>query len=176
MRVITAPEEYTKKNNDICCFLAGGITNCHDWQNEVINILESMELGGVNIENLVIFNPRRKNFPIHDPKAAEQQIEWEYNLLEQADIFSVYFANGGSEQPICMYELGRNVLYQMVRGSNWGDRIIISVEDGYKRQTDVNVQIKLATGSEEYVTNSANPTIHAARILSKYNILMKNKK
>lgn len=175
MRVITAPNEYTRKDSDICCFLAGGISNCHDWQTEVIKILESMELGGVNIENLVIFNPRRKNFPGNDYKVAEQQIEWEYKLLEQADIFSIYFSSG-SEQPICMYELGRNVLYQMQHGNNWADRIIISVEDGYKRKLDVNVQIKLATGSKEFVTNSATPTIHAARIISKYNILMRGKK
>ncbi len=32
----------------------------------------------------VLLNPRRKNFPRHDPAAAEQQIKWEYNHLRVA--------------------------------------------------------------------------------------------
>ena len=39
MRVITAPEKYRKKSNDITVFLAGGITNCWEWQDKVIELL-----------------------------------------------------------------------------------------------------------------------------------------
>ena len=35
MKIITAPEIYRDSSN-IACFLAGGITNCPNWQNEVI--------------------------------------------------------------------------------------------------------------------------------------------
>lgn len=35
MKIVTAPEIY-KDNSNITCFLAGGITNCPNWQNEVI--------------------------------------------------------------------------------------------------------------------------------------------
>ena len=85
MKVITAIEEYKRKNNDIFVFLAGGITNCQEWQNKIINILKNED------DNLIIFNPRRKNFPINDPTASFEQIKWEFNYLEQCDIFSMYF-------------------------------------------------------------------------------------
>jgi hypothetical protein len=48
--------------------LAGGITGCPDWQSKLINLLRN--------EDIVIFNLRRKNFPIHDPTAVEEQIKW----------------------------------------------------------------------------------------------------
>ena len=39
MKVITAVESYVPSEKDICVFLAGGITNCPNWQNEVIEEL-----------------------------------------------------------------------------------------------------------------------------------------
>ena len=172
MKVITAPEDYTRRDGDVFCFLAGGIQNCPNWQKKVIEQLQSMEIGGVDLSHLVVFNPRRDNFPVHDPNAAEEQIAWEFKWLEQTDIFSMFFSNGTSDQPICMYELGRNVV-RLMKSGNWIDRIIVSVEDGYRRKQDVNIQMKLATGTEEVVINSANPMVHAARILSKYTKLVR---
>ena len=145
MKVITAPEEYDCKDKDVICFLAGGITNCSDWQQEVIKELKNMENGGAYMDNLVIINPRRESFPIDDPNAAEEQIEWEFKWLQRANIFSMYFCTGESDQPICMYELGRNiVMMQWKFDATWKNRIVISIEDGYKRQQDVNIQTKLA--------------------------------
>lgn len=143
MKTITAPQNYYYKNSDIKVFLAGGITNCANWQQEVIDLLNNDES---QLENLVILNPRRENFPINDPCAAFEQIEWEYKMLEQCDIFSMYFSAGESDQPICMYELGRNILRMQMRfPSDWEKRIIISVEDGYKRKSDVFMQVGFAT-------------------------------
>ena len=142
MRVITAPETYTLTDNDITVFLAGGITNCPDWQSDVIKRLENM---GMN--RLIVFNPRRENFPINDPSAADEQIAWEFNALQRADIFSMYFSAGDSDQPICMYELGRNIVtMQMKHPTDWQNRLIISVEDEYRRHKDVLVQTELACG------------------------------
>lgn len=143
MKIITAPENYCSKEHDICVFLAGGITNCHNWQDKLINKLNTL----VSEEDqLVVFNPRRENFPVGDPKAGHLQIAWEYKMLEKADIFSMYFCGGESDQPICMYELGRNILRMQMRfPSTWDDRIIISVENDYKRKADVTIQTKLAT-------------------------------
>ena len=100
MRVITAPEQYERCAGDVTCFLAGGITKCHPWQDKVIEALKK-----VNPEHLVVFNPRRENFPIDDPSAAEEQIKWEFEHLEKVQIFSMYFCQSPSDQPICMYEL-----------------------------------------------------------------------
>ena len=148
MKVITAVEEYKRQAGDITCFLAGGITNCDLWQDEVIDHLKEI-LKDEDTDDFIVFNPRRKNFPIGVPGESERQITWEFNRLQESDIFSMYFCNSNSDQPICMYELGRN-LYKKL--DNWthnmlltpANRIVISIEEGYNRQNDVIIQTKLA--------------------------------
>lgn len=147
MRVITAPDIYIPKEDDICCFLAGGITNCPNWQKEVID-----DLDGRCEDNIVLFNPRRENFPIGDKSAAYKQIEWEFDQLERMDIFSMYFSSGDSDQPICMYELGRNILrIQMRFPTDWEKRIIITADKDYRRYQDVIIQTELATKGKIFV-------------------------
>ena len=161
MKVITAPEEYEREQDDVFCFLAGGITRCPNWQQEVINQLEKADL-----EHLVVFNPRRENFPINDPNAAKEQIEWEFKYLNEADIFSMYFCAGESDQPICMYELGRNLALMSRRYHIPYDseHIAVCVEDGYKRAKDVEIQTDLALNRDNYVVLHANPKRHACEI------------
>lgn len=169
MKVITAPEKYERQYNDIICFLAGGITNCKNWQSQVINTFLSMEKSGIDLSRLVIMNPRRDNFPIDDPLAAEEQIYWEYKWLEECDIFSMYFASGESDQPICMYELGRNILRMQQKFMvSWKDHLAISVEDGYKRKNDVLIQTRLAIDGRDIVLEHTIPQDHAHDILMSY--------
>ena len=169
MRVITAPEIIEKKDNEKYVFLAGGITNCPNWQKDVIEYL-----GPLRSDDLVILNPRRENFPIHDPSAAYKQIEWEFDALEKADIFSIYFCSGKSDQPICMYELGRNILrMQMKYPTDWDHRIVISVEEGYSRKTDVLIQTELACANKVkvhtvYTDAQQFRETHANMIVSAY--------
>ena len=167
MKVITAPQVYEPLDNDILCFLGGGITNCPDWQKDVIRYLEY-----TNPSNLVLFNPRREDFPINNPCAAREQIAWEFKNLDRADIFSMYFCAGESDQPICMYELGRHLQRIM---SNYPypevtNRIAISIEDGYKRWNDVLIQTELALGLKDdcFVSIDATPYDHAEDILVRY--------
>lgn len=163
MKVITAPEVYKLQDGEVSVFLAGGITNCSNWQEKVITKLES-ELCGSTYDNLVIFNPRRENFPIDKPSAAYEQIEWEFNNLGCMDIFSMYFCESNSDQPICMYELGRYISEMQKRFPiDWKDRIIISVEEGYKRKKDVLVQSRLACG--KIFINQGQPQVEVLRDL-----------
>ena len=112
-------------------FLAGGITNCKNWQKEVIKELN-------DIEKLTIYNPRRTNFDLSNKNINHEQIEWEFERLEKMDIFSMYFCGGASIQPICMYELGRNIIRMQNRfPSDWEKRIVISCEVDYIRKQDV---------------------------------------
>ena len=169
MRVVTAPNQYERAFGDITCFLAGGITNCPDWQSEVIEQLRHIEDEGVDLSGLVVLNPRRENFPINDPSAAEEQIKWEFDGLENCSIFSMYFCNSDSDQPICMYELGRNILnMQYEYSATWKDRIVISVESGYRREKDVLVQTRLATDEMIHVSRQVNPKFHAEMIAIAY--------
>ena len=174
MKIITAPEIY-KNDSNIACFLAGGITNCPNWQDEVIkNIKEYSSSENIDLKYLDIYNPRRANFPIDNPNAAQEQIEWEFKYLEKCDIFSMYFCNAPSDQPICMYELGRNI--SEIRNEymgTWGHRIIVSVEKGYKREQDVLIQTRLATNNIIKPFSHATPMSHAIAIVDNYNWLMR---
>ena len=108
-------------------FLAGGITGCPDWQNEVVQMLGDVEA--------TVWNPRRANFPIGDPNAAHEQIAWEFEKLNEAKIISFWFCKE-TICPIVLYELGRH----LARGRA---RIVIGVEENYQRVQDVCIQARL---------------------------------
>ena len=172
MQIITSPKYYEPYDQDISVFLAGGITNCKDWQKEVINQIKHNH-GDSFLDNLIIFNPRRDNFPINDRFATYQQIEWEFNAIEKCNVFSMYFCSGDSDQPICMYELGRNILKMQLRyPTDWQDRIVISVEDGYKRKQDVLIQTDLATNNKIPINIQVHPQYcledHAENIIKAF--------
>lgn len=173
MKVITAVENYNRQENDVFCFLAGGITNCQEWQDRVIELLSDID------DNLVVFNPRRKNFPINDPNASLEQIQWEFNWLEQCDIFSMYFDGPTkSDQPICFYELGRNIERMKQRfPNNWMNRIVITCNANFKRINDVLIQTHLATNGQipvHYSDIFKNVyTNHAYLIKEKYELLLR---
>lgn len=146
MKVLTAPVDLSGPRPWV--FLAGGITACPEWQADIIDLLHSSQKG-------TLLNPRRKDFPIDDPSAAEEQIRWEYHALEEADIFSMWFCNAPSDQPICMYELGRHLA---VRAAS---ECVLGVESGYRRETDVRIQAELA---RPLLSISSTLLEHAAKI------------
>ena len=130
-------EVYSIENNEnVKLFLAGGITNCPDWQAEIIELLKEEY-------DLTMYNPRRKNFPINDPTASEQQITWEYNHLRDADIILFWFASG-SLNPIVLYELGR-------WGNSSNKEIFVGCDPEYQRKQDVEIQTKLSRPNIEIV-------------------------
>ena len=130
-------EVYSIENNEnVKLFLAGGITNCPDWQDEIIELLKEEY-------DLTMYNPRRKNFPINDPTASEQQITWEYNHLRDADIILFWFASG-SLNPIVLYELGR-------WGNSSNKEIFVGCDPEYQRKQDVEIQTKLSRPNIEIV-------------------------
>ena len=148
-------------------FLAGGITNCKEWQKEVIKELKS--------DDISIFNPRQEHFDITDKNASHKQILWEFERLEQMSIFSMYFCNDNSDQPICMYELGRNIVRMQNRfPHDWQDRIVISVEDGYRRKADVVIQTELCA-PQLVVATDGGPEAHAQSIRIVHKKLIEDK-
>ena len=123
-------EVYSIKNSEnVKLFLAGGISNCRDWQADLIKDIK-------NIPNLTVYNPRRKNFPIGDLNAAEQQITWEFNHLRDADIVTFWFSSG-SLNPIVLYELG-------MWGNSCDRPIIVGIDPDYERKHDVEFQTRLS--------------------------------
>lgn len=178
MKTITAPENYVLEGNEIACFLAGGITDCPDWQNEVVQNFKTYDATFPGeLDNLVLFNPRRPSFPINDPNAAQQQIEWEFKWLQCMDIFSMFFTAGHSDQPICMYELGRNICKMIERFPlDYSKRIVISCDPLYKRAQDVKIQTQLAFDASEMpcIIDKADPLTHMYHVIRSFNYIKQN--
>lgn len=139
--VIEAPNEVFNIENakNVKVFLAGGITNCPDWQSELIEKLKYLP-------KVTIYNPRRANFPIDDPNASEEQITWEYIHLQNADVVVFWFSRG-SLNPIVLYELG------MWGNSRAGRPMIIGIDPEYERKQDVVIQTVLAKPDAVFVDN-----------------------
>ena len=123
--VITAPDRYDGAPPSL--FLAGGITNCPDWQTEAIELLAGFPG--------VLFNPRRADFPIDDPSAAADQIAWEFEHLRRAEVVLFWFAESVSVQPIALYELGAHAAT--------GKLIVVGTDPRYQRRADVVLQLGL---------------------------------
>lgn len=124
MQYIEAPSD--EEVEHVSIFLAGGITNCPDWQQAIREIFAPFDI--------TIFNPRREKFPIDDPNAAAEQIRWEYERLRKADINLFWFA-AGSLNPIVLFEYGS----AMERGKP----IVVGCDPEYERIQDVRIQTML---------------------------------
>ena len=173
MKIVVAPEDIICLPTEVKCFLGGGITNCPEWQNEVAsNFAKYNAKFPGELDRLVVFNPRRENFPIDDPNAAQQQISWEFNWLQKMDVFSMLFSSGESDQPICMYELGRNLQRMAMRfPTDFAERVVISCDPSYKRAQDVKIQTHLAFsefGVTPTIVDGADPLVHMYQIIKAY--------
>lgn len=167
MKILTAPDKYVSEPNEVSIFLAGGIQNTEDWQKLVIEELKKE----FNDSPIVIFNPRRENFPIHDPSAAYEQITWEYNMLQICDVFSMYYAgNTKSDQPICMYEYGKHL--ERRDKNNDLDRFVVTSEPSYSRNQDVVIQTALVS-KELVVGKSIQEHIEAIKSVLKNELIAK---
>jgi hypothetical protein len=132
MKEIQAPEYYIDSSK-VSVFLAGGITDCPNWQSTVIEELKDTDL--------LIYNPRRDNFPREDPSEARNQVQWEYiHLTKIVDIISFWFSKGSSPQPIALYELGRYATILADNGKK--DRLVVGVDPDYSRREDVLYQLE----------------------------------
>lgn len=128
MKYIECPDTWRDGGNRVTVFLAGGITGCPDWQEEIRKHLYTTDL--------VLFNPRRANFPINDPNASEAQIIWEYEHLRRADRILFWFPKDNAAGcPIALFELG----YWLGQSKP----LAIGVEPGYIREQDVRIQVDL---------------------------------
>ena len=146
LEIVEAPNP--SKDNKIKLFLAGGITNCPDWQKEIIDRLKnSISKGSSNpyiqimLENVTVYNPRRENFPMDDPSASSVQITWEYEKLRECNIIAFWFSKG-SLNPIVLYEYGKHGISQPTT-------LVVGCDKEYTRTSDVEIQTKLAKPSQK---------------------------
>jgi hypothetical protein len=103
--------------------MAGGITNCPDWQRYV--------LVHCSTDKVILINPRRVDWNVaQDPTA---QIDWEYRHIRLADKVYFWFPKEG-QCMISLFELGEAL------GAERDVRI--GVEPGYCRELDIVEQVK----------------------------------
>jgi len=127
VKYIEALEECSGAGPEPKLFLAGGITGCHDWQSEVVAKL-------TGVDNLVLLNPRRKEWPIDNPDESTKQIKWEHAHLLRADAILFWFPRE-TVCPIALFELG-----------SWLPRpkpVFVGTHTEYSRRMDVVVQCGL---------------------------------
>lgn len=112
-------------------FLGGTIDmgNSVDWQEYTTELIIKNKGGKYNI-----FNPRRKDWDSSWEQKFEnpnfyQQVNWELNALEQADIILLYFVSG-SQSPISLLELGLHI---------HSGKVVVVCEDGFWRKGNVEI-------------------------------------
>lgn len=107
MKLYKAPQETPDLEiGEISIFLAGSIDMgaAEDWQTRMENDL-------VDIDNLVVYNPRRDDWDsswVQDPTPGTQfheQVTWELDHIESSNLVVVYFADD-SKSPITLLEFG----------------------------------------------------------------------
>lgn len=131
MDYVEAPD-FERPNGRPVLFMAGGITGCPDWQSVMRKTLDASPLG----EGVLLANPRRADFPIDDPSAADKQIQWEHEYLQMAEGILFWFPEE-TLCPIVLFELGR----WSKRDS--GKDIFVGVHPRYARRQDIDVQMRL---------------------------------
>jgi hypothetical protein len=137
MTYIEAPDEYDGPGPSL--FLAGGISGTHDWQTELVALLADLPL--------VLLNPRRRNFPMDDPSAAQAQIEWEFHHLRRATAVVFWFPPE-TLCPIALFELGGRIAEPR-------QALFVGTHPDYKRRLDIEIQLKLARPEIAAVTDIA---------------------
>lgn len=151
IREIT-PDNYQKVDKNfysdkyIKIFLAGTIDNgdSENWQDKLISKLQWYQLNpdseedpgfdyalGANEGNdIVIFNPRRENWnPNSTNEDLINQIKWEQDHLDKADLIIMYLADN-SKSPISLLELG---LYGP------GGKMIVFCTENFYRSTNIKL-------------------------------------
>lgn len=148
MNYIEAPDLWDGKGTGI--FLGGGITDCPDWQSDITKKFAAEFIS----DPVTILNPRRANFPINDPNAAERQIKWEYEHLELATAI-VFWFSPPTLNPIVLFEFGKYM--------NRGRPLFVGCDPEYARTQDVVIQsqferpdIKVAESLEELCSQVVN--------------------
>lgn len=128
MDIYKSPTKYPVYADYTKIFLAGSIEmgTAEDWQTELTNKL-------ADLKKVAIFNPRRDDWnsswsqSIDNPPFREQ-VEWELQALEDADIIVMYF-DPNTQSPITMMELG---LFK-------DKAMVVCCPDGFWRKGNVDI-------------------------------------
>ncbi len=153
-RYIEAPATYEPHPGDgPAVFLAGGITNCPDWQAPTAD--RFCDAGAV------VLNPRRAEWvdPARSVAASVAQVAWEARNLRRTRAVFMWFPPCDpalTQQPITMFELGVLVCSDDVQ-------LTVGTDVDYPRACDVLLQLRhyrpglhVHTDLDEAIADSLN--------------------
>lgn len=109
-------------------FLAGGISNCPDWQEGVAQRIAA------EVDNCIIYNPRRLDFDMSAyEEVSRQQIVWEYHALRFSTVNLFWFPSE-TLCPITLLEYG-SAMERLHPGA-----LMCGAHPEYQRRFDLEVQ------------------------------------
>lgn len=155
MDVIEAPNKYyltryARRRGRLGIFLAGGITNCPNWQEDAINMINSAKFNPrITPDKYVILNPRRTSFCAND---FETQVRWEFKALSKSTHVLFWFPKE-TLCPITLLELGK----ELSREGSYRRNVYnmhVGCHPDYERKFDVELQCLLAKGISVHSTLS----------------------
>jgi hypothetical protein len=126
-KIFKSPEEIPSQSEFKTIFLAGSIEmdKAIDWQKRCEELLH---------DKFIIFNPRRSEWDSSWSQTIEnenfkEQVNWELNALEKADIIIMYFAED-TMSPISLLEFG---LYAQ------SNKMKVVVEENFWRKGNIDI-------------------------------------
>jgi SAM-dependent methyltransferase len=134
-RYVEAPDYYLPDAGDPpAVFLAGGITGVGRWHDHAASVLASAATP------VVVLNPNRVDFPIHDPGSGWEQVSWEQHHLHLPGVVTLFWFPASdprtTTQPVAMFELGQAL--------GEGRPVVVGAHPEYPRQADVHMLCELS--------------------------------
>lgn len=127
---VKAPHDYSAHQDMISVFLAGSIEMgaAEEWQAKVVAALKE--------KDVLILNPRRTQWDASwkqsiDNPPFREQVEWELNALDAADIIIVYYCPD-TKAPITLLELGMHM-----RATP--EKLVVCCPEGFWRKGNVDI-------------------------------------
>lgn len=128
--VVTSPGDLRRRANR-SIFLAGGISDCADWQ------LSVAERIAAEVEDCIVYNPRRIDFNMDAyEETSRLQISWEYHALRLSTV-NLFWFPAETVCPITLLEYG-SALERLRTGA-----LMCGTHPDYTRRFDVVEQTKL---------------------------------
>ena len=127
---VRAPEDYASIAGKKAIFLAGSIEmgKAENWQERIVASLRHMDV--------LLLNPRRVHWDAAMAQSADnpdfrEQVEWELDALDRADMVVMYFAPE-TRSPITLLELG-------IHAAANPEKLIVCCPDGFWRKGNVDI-------------------------------------
>jgi hypothetical protein len=122
-------------------FLAGGVNNCEDWQEELSSL--------INTSLYDVVNPRSKNHSNKLEITKRDLMLWEHRAIDKSDSAIFWFPKN-TVCPTALLELGR----MLERAVHHSARLAVGWHPKYPRAVDVETLIQAGICDKKYIIHS----------------------